>query len=102
MNISDKIQQLNTRKYPFTPDIGWSVSRAAVFNTCKRKYYYQYYTKHVWDGDELARVATLRSMLILRMECGTIVHQIIASVLEQSIRSRVVLKWQDVADGALI
>ena len=39
------------RKYPFTPEPGWSFSRVRTLQTCRRQYWYQYYGKRYIDRD---------------------------------------------------
>jgi hypothetical protein len=33
------------KQFPYTPILGWSMSRFNLFSICKRKYYYHYYNK---------------------------------------------------------
>ncbi len=96
MNISKGLATFDTI-YPFTPGIGWSASRASVFRTCKRKYYYQYYWKYAEDRE---KIKALRELRVLRMEIGSIVHELIAGVLEQSFRDRIIRRWPDIREQA--
>ena len=34
------------KRFPFTSILGWSATRYETFSICKRKYYYQYYSKY--------------------------------------------------------
>ncbi|MCX6071749.1 MAG: hypothetical protein NTU91_12985 [Chloroflexi bacterium] len=33
------------QQFPYTPILGWSLSRYDLFSLCKRKYFFHYYTK---------------------------------------------------------
>jgi hypothetical protein len=74
------------KTFPFTSELGWSVSRYDVFQSCKRKYYYQYYAKH----DEPAirdRALYLKSMTTVPLEIGNIAHDVMESILHRLIKS---------------
>ena len=70
----------------FENDFSWSVSRDAVFKTCRRKYYYQYYGS--WGGWSFDAENKTRTIYILKqlknrqMWAGTIVHEAIENVLK--------------------
>jgi hypothetical protein len=71
------------RKYPFTPILGWSVSRYEKFDLCKRWYYYDYYA---WKHDKdvsLEDLAFLRSLTTASLEIGNAVHNTIATLLHR-------------------
>jgi len=75
-------------------EFGWSLSREAMFDQCKRKYYYHYYLS--WggwreDAGELAKEAfKLKRLVSLALWRGQLVHYIISKILE-SIKRRGVL-----------
>ncbi len=70
----------------FENDFSWSVSRDAVFKTCRRKYYYQYYGS--WGGWSFDAENKTRTIYILKqlqnrqMWAGTKVHKAIENVLK--------------------
>ena len=70
------------RKYPFTPILGWSVSRYEKFDLCKRQYYYDYYAKHDKETPPQT-VSFLRSLTSTPLEIGNLVHDTIATMLHQ-------------------
>jgi hypothetical protein len=71
---------MKTRKYPFTPILGWSVSRYDKFNLCKRQYYYQYYAKYdeEFSGESIKLLSLLTS---IPLEIGNLVHDTISTLL---------------------
>lgn len=74
------------KTFSFTSELGWSVSRYDVFQSCKRKYYHQYYAKH----DEPAlrdRALLLKSMTTVPLEIGNIAHDVMESILHRLIKS---------------
>ena len=70
------------RKYPFTPVLGWSVSRYDKFTTCKRQYYYDYYAKYDVEVPQ-QRIAFLRSLTSVPLEVGNLVHDTISTLLNR-------------------
>jgi ATP-dependent helicase/DNAse subunit B len=74
------------KTFPFTSELGWSVSRYDVFQTCKRKYYYQYYAKHD-DPAIRDRAMMLKSMTTVPLEIGNIAHDVMESILHRLIKS---------------
>ena len=68
-----------------TNDLSWSVSRAALFQTCQRAYYFHYYGS--WGGwdkratDICRTLYMLKQMKTLAMWAGTIVHDTIRETL---------------------
>jgi len=69
------------RKYPFTPILGWSVSRYDKFEGCKRQYWYDYYAKKFDRDIAPERIDTLKSLTSTHLEIGNIVHDVIATQL---------------------
>ena len=87
---------LASRKYPFTPELGWSVSRYNTFATCRRQYYYTYYTK--FDREHPASlIERLKQLTTVPMETGTAVHNIMAAVLERLSKSQSDINLQRLA-----
>lgn len=72
-------------------EFSWSVSRAQLFEECRRAYYYQYYGS--WGGweigaDERVRhIYLLKNLRNLNMWAGSIVHEVIAEALNRFARS---------------
>ena len=76
--------QLNSmiKKFPFTPILGWSVSRYDTFSTCKRKYFYTYYPKFhsEYAEDEIKELKNLTSEVLT---IGSLVHDVIETLLKR-------------------
>jgi hypothetical protein len=70
------------KKYGFTPQLGWSISRYEVFDKCKRQYYYTYYGKY---DDEVPgyKIIQLKNLTSVPLEIGNIVHDIIETFLRR-------------------
>ncbi len=79
-------------------EFGWSLSREAMFDTCRRRYYFHYYLS--WGGwksnaSPLKREAfKLKRLVSLSLWRGQLVHYIVAKIL-QSIRKRGILPDKD-------
>jgi hypothetical protein len=71
---------LHYETYPYTPRLGWSISRYEIFDKCKRQYFYTYYSKHV-PGVPRYKMALLRDLTSLPLEIGNIVHDVIETFL---------------------
>lgn len=66
--------------FEYSPILGWSNSRYDTFTTCRRQYYYQYYSK--WDKEyPQALIARLRLMVSVPLQIGTITHTCISTLL---------------------
>ena len=70
------------KRFDFTPILGWSNTRYDIFISCKRQYYYQYYSKYdpvykKWQID------SLKQMTSIPMEIGSIVHDVIETLLNR-------------------
>jgi hypothetical protein len=68
------------KKFPFTPILGWSSSRYDLFSICKRRYFYQYYTKYDQEV-QTRKINQLRELVSIPLETGGIVHKIIEVLL---------------------
>lgn len=67
------------RRFEYTDVLGWSHSRYNTFTTCKRKYYYTYYSKY--DRDKIFHINTLKGLTSVALEIGNITHAIIKVLL---------------------
>lgn len=70
------------RPYPYTPILGWSLSRYDLFSICKRRYFYQYYPKYDRDVP-VRRLARFKELVTLPLETGSIVHEVIEALLNR-------------------
>ena len=69
------------RKFEFTDILGWSYSRYNTFQSCKRKYYYEYYWKR--DIENVAKIAALKNLTTVPLEIGNISHKLIQALLSR-------------------
>lgn len=78
---------LEPKQFDFTPILGWSTSRYSQFEFCKRRYFYHYYGKH---DPELPRatITTLKDLVTIPLEIGSIVHIVIRVLLNRLRRSQ--------------
>lgn len=71
-------------------ELTWSASRAKLFDTCRRQYYFQYYASfRGWDpkAPRAARIAyRLKQMTSLPQLVGNVVHDTIQAWLEARLR----------------
>lgn len=68
--------------YHFTPILGWSFSRKHTFDTCKRLYYYRYYTRFVPDP-ERAEIRYLLGISSIPLAIGSVTHEVYEMVLKR-------------------
>ena len=74
------------REFEYTPILGWSASRYDKFLTCLRQYYYHYYGK--FDPEFPAgKIKHLKNLTSIPMETGSIVHGIIAVILNRLLKT---------------
>ena len=73
---------LRYETYPYTPHLGWSISRYEVFDKCKRQYFYTYYAKHA-PGVPHYKMMLLRDLTSLPLEIGSIIHDVIEAFLRR-------------------
>lgn len=68
-------------------EISWSLTKARMFQTCPRSFYYTYYLAKAgrdYDAPEEARLAAeMKRLKGLDMWVGEVVHQVIQGTLEQ-------------------
>jgi hypothetical protein len=70
------------QQFPFTPILGWSLSRYDLFSLCKRKYFFHYYTKY--DPEiPVRQLNRFKELVTLPLETGSIVHEVIEAVLNR-------------------
>ncbi len=74
--------KLAFEKYPFTSILGWSISRHEVFDKCKRRYYYTYYSKYVQDVPGY-KLKMLRDLTSVPLEIGNVIHDVIEAFLRR-------------------
>lgn len=77
--MSKYLNQL--RRFEFTDILGWSYSRFATFQQCKRKYFYEYYAKR--DIENVAKIRVLRELTTVPLEVGNISHKLIQTLLKR-------------------
>jgi CRISPR/Cas system-associated exonuclease Cas4 (RecB family) len=73
---------LQYEKYPFTPVLGWSISRYELFDKCKRQYFYSYYPKYVPDVPHY-KLTKLRELTSVPLEMGNVVHDVLEAFLKR-------------------
>jgi len=74
--------ELKYPEYPFTPILGWSISRYEVFDKCRRQYFYQYYSKYVKDTPQY-KVSKLKGLTSVPLEIGNAVHDCMEALLNR-------------------
>ena len=74
--------QLHYESYPYTPILGWSISRYEVFEKCKRQYFYTYYSKYVPETPRY-KMAQLRDLTSVPLEIGNVVHDVLEAFLKR-------------------
>ena len=72
--------ELKFPEYPYTPPLGWSISRFEVFDKCKRQYFYQYYPKFVKDVP-FYKMSKLKELTSVPLEVGNAVHDCMEALL---------------------
>jgi hypothetical protein len=71
---------IDVKKFAFAPILGWSLSRYDLFLICKRRYFYQYYTKY--DQEIPTRqINQFKELVSIPLETGGIVHKVIEVLL---------------------
>jgi hypothetical protein len=58
------------RQYDYTPQLGWSTTRWQTFRTCRRRYFYQYYTRYDREFS-WQRIQGLKDLSSIPMTVGT-------------------------------
>jgi hypothetical protein len=70
------------KQFPYTPQLGWSVSRYEIFSICKRRYFYQYYGKYDPEFMETT-INKFKSLVSIPLETGAITHEMIEVLLRR-------------------
>ena len=70
------------KRFPFSPILGWSVSRFDTFSFCKRKYYYTYYGKFDRDFPP-AKINQLKALTTEALSIGSLAHDVIEAILKR-------------------
>jgi len=74
------------KRFPFTPILGWSMSRYEMFSICKRKYFYHYYGKY--DPEVPMRlIQELKELSAVPLATGIAVHTVIQVLLNRLMRA---------------
>ena len=77
---------MKIKKFGYTQELGWSVSRFDKFTACKRQYYYDYYGGFDNEfGKE--KIGELKKLTSLALEAGNITHDVIKTLLERLLKS---------------
>lgn len=77
---------IKTKRYKFTPILGWSASRYDMFDRCKRLYYYQYYAKYDREYSR-EQIDDLKTLTSIPLEIGNIVHDTLAAILRRLLKT---------------
>jgi hypothetical protein len=80
--VTVKAIELKYPEYPFTPILGWSISRHEVFDKCRRQYFYQYYPKYVTAAPQY-KVSKLKALTSAPIEIGNAVHDCMEALLNR-------------------
>jgi CRISPR/Cas system-associated exonuclease Cas4 (RecB family) len=78
--------ELKYERYPFTPILGWSISRFEEFDKCKRRYFYSYYPKFVPDIPSY-KIQQLKNLTSVALETGNVIHDILEAFLRRMQKS---------------
>jgi hypothetical protein len=77
---------IELKKFTYTPILGWSLSRYDKFVWCKRRYYYEYYSKYDQEYP-IHKIDKLKRLTSVPLEIGNLVHDIIADILRRLLKS---------------
>ena len=70
------------KQFPFSPILGWSVSRFDTFSYCKRKYYYSYYGR--FDREfSVDKINQLKKLTSEALTIGSLAHDVIEAILKR-------------------
>ena len=81
--------------YPFTPELGWSITRYDRFVSCKRQYFFEYYPRFETVVPP-QKLAFLKSLTSVPLEVGNLVHDTIAVLLHRLRKSTAPINTDDV------
>ncbi len=68
------------KTYDYSSILGWSFSRYSLFNTCKRKYFYNYYPRKDKDFD-FKTISLFKELKSIPLAIGDLSHTIIGKIL---------------------
>lgn len=74
------------KRFRFTPILGWSATRYETFSICKRKYFYQYYSKYDQEI-EVRLIQQLKGLSSIPLAIGSAVHTVIQVLLSRLMRT---------------
>jgi hypothetical protein len=80
--VTAKAIELKYPEYPFTPVLGWSISRHETFDKCRRQYFYQYYSKYAADAPRY-KISKLKALTSVPIEIGNAVHDCMEALLNR-------------------
>ncbi|MDD5675925.1 MAG: PD-(D/E)XK nuclease family protein [Chitinivibrionales bacterium] len=75
-----KSMVLQYETYPYSPVLGWSISRFETFDKCKRCYFYTYYGKFA-TAVAPYKIQQLKALTSVPLEVGHVVHDVIEAFL---------------------
>jgi CRISPR/Cas system-associated exonuclease Cas4 (RecB family) len=87
------------KRFPFSDILGWSATRYETFSLCRRKYFYQYYSKY--DREVPKRlIQELRGLSSIPLAIGSAVHTVIETLLTRLRRTSQDIQREQFSDFA--
>ncbi|MDR2772685.1 MAG: PD-(D/E)XK nuclease family protein [Elusimicrobiota bacterium] len=84
-------EKMDIKRFEFSKELGWSVSRYDRFLNCKRQYFYDYYAQ--FDREvPVEKILFLKKLTSKALEVGNIVHDVIRDLLRRYQKSSKELK----------
>src|SRR3990172_12279955 len=87
------------KRFPFTAILGWSATRYEPFSICKRKYYYQYYSKYDRQV-EVRLIQQLKALSSIPLAIGSAAHTVIEALLNRLVTTKKVIDREQFFDFA--
>ena len=87
------------KRFPFTAILGWSATRYETFSICKRKYYYQYYSKYDRQV-EVRLIQQLKGLSSIPLAIGSAAHTVIEALLNRLVTTKKVIDREQFFDFA--
>ena len=87
------------KRFPFTAILGWSATRYETFSICKRKYYYQYYSKYDRQV-EVRLIQQLKALSSIPLAIGSAAHTVIEALLNRLVTTKKVIDREQFFDFA--
>lgn len=85
------------------PEWSWSFSRSQVFESCKRRYYYQYYGSHNgWENSasqEQKHAYRLKKLVNLYTVLGDAVHKVAEKTAADTVKRGEAPQWKSLHDA---